>query len=317
MIPAILRNGYEILTGSANVPGMRQVVFTRFGGPEVLEVVDAAEPHAAAGQVRVAVGAAGVNPADWRLREGSYRADTVRFPSGVGLDAAGVVDEVGAGVDGVAVGDPVFGRGFGTYAEHAVLISWARIPTDMDFPEAAGYPSVVETALRALRDVDARSGETVLVSGAAGGVGSAVLQIAGDRGIAVVGIAGPANQDYVRELGARATTYGDGWVERVRQLGPVDAALDLAGSGVLPDLVGLVGDPARVVTIADLTAPDHGVRFSGGGGDVTQALREAVDLISRGQLTIPVDTAYPLADAASAHRDSHAGHTRGRRVITL
>ncbi|KFZ81594.1 NADPH:quinone reductase [Amycolatopsis sp. MJM2582] len=297
---------------------MKQVIFTEFGGPEVLQLVDAEEPHAGPGQVRIAVRAAGVNPVDWRIREGQVLgAHPTVLPSGVGLDAAGVVDEVGEDVDGVAVGDSVFGEGSSTYAEFALLSAWAVMPDGLTFEEAAGYPSVVETALRLIREAEVRAGETLLVSGASGGVGSAVLQIARERGITVIGTAGAANQDYLRDLGALATTYGEGWVDRVRRLGRVDAALDLAGSGVLAELVELTGDPGRVLSIADLGAPEFGVRFSGVAGSVPDALAEAVDLISRGKLHIPVEKSYSLADAAAAHADSHAGHTRGRRVIVV
>lgn len=259
-----------------------------------------------------------MNPVDWRIREGQFQQTRpVRLPAGVGLDAAGVVDEVGEGVAGVEVGDAVFGEGVDTYAEFAVLTAWAPIPEGLSFEEAAGYPSVVETALRVLGEAGVRPGQTLLVSGASGGVGSAVLQIARDRDIRVIGTAGAGNQDYLRSLGAAATTYGDGWVERVRQLGPVDAALDLAGSGVLPELVELTGDPRKVITIADLGGPELGVRFSGAAGNVSDALAEAVDLIARGKLHIPIEKSYPLAEAAAAHIDSRAGHTRGRRVVVV
>ncbi|MFF0837687.1 MULTISPECIES: NADP-dependent oxidoreductase [unclassified Streptomyces] len=297
---------------------MKKVSFAEFGGPDVLHLIDAKEPHAGPGQIRIAVRAAGVNPVDWRLREGQVLgAHPIELPAGVGLDAAGVVDEVGEGVEGVEVGDRVFGEGASTYAEFAVLSAWARMPEGLTFEEAAGYPSVVETALRIIREVGARSGQTLLVSGASGGVGSAVLQIARDRGITAIGTAGAANQGYLRSLGALATTYGEGWVERVRQLGHVDTALDLAGSGVIRELVELTGDPHKVVSIADLGAPELGVRFSGVAGSMPEALAEAVDLISRGRLHIPVEKSYTLAEAAAAHIDSQAGHTRGRRVLVI
>lgn len=297
---------------------MKRVSFAEFGGPDVLQLIDAEEPHAGPGQVRIAVRAAGVNPVDWRVREGQILgAHPVELPAGVGQDAAGVVDEVGEGADGVEVGDRVFGEGSSTYAEFAVLSAWARMPGGLTFEEAAGYPSVVETALRIIREVGVRPGQSLLVSGASGGVGSAVLQIARDRGITVIGTAGAANQDYLRSLGALATTYGEGWVERVRQLGAVDAALDLAGSGVIRELVELTGDPRKVVSIADLAAPDLGVRFSGVAGSVPEALVEAAGLIARGKLHIPVERSYPLAEAAAAHIDSRAGHTRGRRVVVI
>ncbi|WP_440555894.1 NADP-dependent oxidoreductase [Streptomyces sp. SCPE 10] len=297
---------------------MKKVSFAEFGGPGVLHLVDAEEPHAGPGQIRVAVRAAGVNPVDWRIREGQkLGAHPIELPSGVGLDAAGVVDEVGEGVEGVEVGDRVFGEGSSTYAEFAVLSAWARMPEGLTFEEAAGYPSVVETALRIIREVGVRPGQTLLVSGASGGVGSAVLQIARDRGIRVIGTAGAANQDYLRSLGALATTYGEGWVERVRRLGRVDAALDLAGTGVIRELIDLTGSPERVVSIADLGAPELGVRFSGVAGSMPEALATAADLISRGKLHIPVEKSYTLAEAAAAHIDSQAGHTRGRRVIVV
>ncbi|PRX58906.1 NADPH:quinone reductase-like Zn-dependent oxidoreductase [Nonomuraea fuscirosea] len=297
---------------------MKKVSFAEFGGPEVLRLIDAEEPHVGPGQVRIAVRAAGVNPVDWRVREGQMlKAHPIELPAGVGLDAAGVVDEVGEGVEDVKAGDHVFGEGFDTYAEYAVMSAWARMPEGLTFEEAAGYPSVVETALRILRESGVRPGQTLLVCGASGGVGSAVLQIARDRGISVIGTAGAANQDYLRSLGAHATTYGEGWPERVRQLGRVDAALDLAGSGVIRELVELTGDPRKVITIADLGAPESGVRFSGVAGSVPDALAEAVGLISRGRLHIPVERSYPLAEAAKAHIDSQAGHARGRRVLVI
>ncbi|WP_339154218.1 NADP-dependent oxidoreductase [Actinomadura luteofluorescens] len=297
---------------------MRAVTFADFGGPEVLELVEVPEPHAGPGQVRVAVRAAGVNAYDWRVREGQFqKASPIRLPAGVGLDASGVVDEVGEGVSGVEAGDRVFGDGTATYAEFAVLSAWGLMPEGLSFEEAAGYPSVVETALRVIRQVGVEPGQTVLVSGASGGVGSAVLQIARDRGISVIATAGPANQDYLRGLGAVATTYGAGLVARVRALGHVDAAADLAGSGVIRELVELTGDPRKVLSIADPGAPEFGARFSAKAENLPGAIAEAARLFAHGKLRIPVEKTYSLDQAAAAHIDSAAGHTRGRRVMVV
>lgn len=298
--------------------GMKKIEFSRFGGPEVLQLVHADEPHAGPGQVRITVHAAGVNAHDWRVREGQFRQTSPReLPTGIGLDASGVVDELGEGVQGVSVGDWVFGEGVETYAEHAVLTAWVPMPAGISCDVAAGYASISEASLRIIEQVGVRSGQTLLVIGASGGMGSMVVQIARDRGIAVIGTASPQNLEYVRGLGAMATSYHDGWTDRVRDLGRVDAALDLAGSGVIPELIDLVGDPNRVISIADLTAPDYGARFSGSAGDVSAALDEILDLIRRDSLHIPVAKRYPLGEAAQAHRDSQAGHTRGRRVLII
>lgn len=299
---------------------MRAVQFASYGGPEVLEVVDVEEPHAGAGQVRVAVRAAGVQPVDAKIRAGYLQEFMpLQLPAISGWDAAGVVDEVGDGVTGVAVGDRVFGSGQQAYAEHAVLTAWAAVPEAMSFEEAAGYPGSVETAVRILDDIGVQPGQVLVVSGASGGAGSAVLQFARERGIRVVATASAANQDYLRSLGAIATTYGDGLVDRVRALAPdgVDGALDLAGSGVLPELVELTGDPARVLTIADQGAAAHGVRFSGESGDAAAAFAEAARLFAEGRFTIPVQAAYPLERAGEAQARSAAGHARGRLVLTV
>ena len=299
---------------------MKAVQFAEYGGPEVLQLVDVDEPHAGAGQVRIAVRAAGVNPIDWKIRAGYMREmQTLSLPTGTGIDAAGVVDEVGEGVSDVAVGDEVFGSGSATLAEYAVLSSWAKKPAGLSFEEAAGYPVPAETALRIINQVGVQPGETLLVSGAAGGVGSAVVQIAGERGITVIGTASERNQDYLRSLGAIATTYGDGLVDRVRALAPngVDAAFDIAGSGVIPELIALTGEPAKVLSIADFSAPQHGAQVSGQATNVANALAEAARLFAKGALRLQVEKTFPLAAAADAQATSQAGHVAGRLVVSI
>ncbi len=295
--------------------------FARYGGPEVLELVDVDAPHAQAGQIRVAVRAAGVNGLEWKIRQGLLRdVRPTRLPAGVGGDAAGIVDEVGAGVTGVQVGDAVFGSGRETYAEHAVLTSWAAKPAEVSFEEAAGFATPFETALRVLDDAGVRGGHTVLVNGASGGVGSAAVQFAVARGATVIGVAGPSNQDYLVSLGAVPTTYGPGLADRVRALAPagVDAAVDVAGSGIIAELAALTGDPARVVSIADFTATEHGARVSTGfGRDRTTALREGARVASAGRLSLPVTRTFRLAEAGAAQAASATGHVRGRIIVTV
>lgn len=297
---------------------MRAVRYAAFGGPEVLQVVEVDPPHAGPGQIRIVVHAAGVNPVDAKIRSGAMNPDAT-LPAGSGLDAAGVVDEVGEGVDTVAVGTAVFGSGTDTYAERAVLAAWAAMPTGLGFPEAAGWPVPVETAARTLSLLGLDRGQTLLVSGASGGVGSAVLQIARERGLHVVATASAANQGYLTSLGATATTYGDGLVERVRRLSPdgVDAALDIAGSGVLPELIELTGDPTSVLSIADFSAPEHGARVTTTPQDPATAYAEAARLFSAGRFSIPVQESFPLEQAGDAHAAVAARHARGRFVLAV
>ena len=299
---------------------MKAVQFKQYGGPEVLEVAEVDAPHAGEGEVRIAVRAAGVNQMDWKLRSGGMSEQMpLELPAGTGIDAAGTVDEVGEGVSDVAVGDPVFGSGSGTLAEHAVLSAWAPKPADLSFEEAAGYPIPVETAIRILDQVGVESGQTLLVSGASGGVGSAVLQIARVREIDVIGTASEAHQDYLRSLGAIATTYGEGLVDRVRALAPdgIDAALDLAGSGIIDELIELTGEPSKVLSIADFGAGESGAQVSGGAVDRPRAFAEAARLFGEGSLRIPVAQTFTLDEAPQAQAASEAGHVAGRFVVVI
>jgi NADPH:quinone reductase-like Zn-dependent oxidoreductase len=247
--------------------------------------------------------------------DATARIPTMRVMRAIRFVAFGEPD-----VTDVRLGDAVFGSGSETYAEHAILTSWAGKPDAVSFTEAAGYPVPFETGLRVLRDVDVRAGQTLLVNGASGGVGSVVVQVALARGASVIGVAGPASQEYVAVLGATPTTYGPGLTDRVRAIAPdgVDAALDIAGSGILPELIALVGQPTRVVSIADFSAPRYGARVSiGFGADKTSALREGARMVVAGTLTLPVDRTFPLAAAADAHRANATGHARGRLIVTV
>lgn len=297
---------------------MKAVQFTEYGGPEVLRVVDIGEPHAGPGQVRIAVRAAGVNPSDWKRRAGQF--EDVTFPAGVGVEASGVVDEVGPGVSNVSIGDYVFGFGANTMAQYAVLTHWARKPEDLSFEVAGGLPVITDTATRALDEVGVKSGETLLVSGAAGGIGSAVLQFARHRGIAVIGTASTQKYDYLCGLGAIPTTYGPGLAERVRELAPegVDAALDLAGSGIIPELIEIVGDPARVLSVADFAAEQYGAKFSHGPpADPWRVLADVARLCSQGLFRLRVEQTFPLEQTAEAQELSAKGHVTGKLIIAL
>ena len=299
---------------------MKAVQFAEYGSPEVLQIVEVDEPHAGAGQVRIAVRAAGVNAIDWKIRAGYMREQMpLSLPSGTGMDAAGVVDEVGEGVGDVAVGDEVFGTGAATFADYAVLSSWAQKPDGLSFEEAAGYPVPVETAIRILDQVGVQPGETLVVSGASGGVGSAVVQIAHQRGITVAGTASQRNQDYLRSLGAVPTTYGEGLVDRVRDLAPngVDAALDIAGSGVIPGLIELTGEPSKVLSIADFSAPEQGAQVSTTSTNAADAFAEAARLFVEGAFHLPIEKTFPLEEAAEAQEASAAGHVTGRLVVVV
>ncbi|WP_405485652.1 NADP-dependent oxidoreductase [Nocardia sp. NBC_00511] len=299
---------------------MKAVRFSRFGGPEVLEIVELPEPHPGPGEVRIAVRAAGVNASDWKKREGLMDPE---LPQTLGYEAAGIVDEVGAGVTDVVVGERIFGVGGAgaAQAESAVLSHYAPIPAELDFAEAAALPAALETAARGLDQLGLAAGGTVLINGASGSVGGAAVQLARARGLRVIGTASPANHDYLRTLGAEPVAYGDGLIERVLAVAPggVDGALDVAGSGVLPELIELAGGAAQVVTLADFAgAQEHGVRFSrGDSGRATYVLGEIGDLIASGKFVLPEVRTFPLAEVAEAHRASEHGRVRGKLVLVV
>ena len=299
---------------------MRAVQFSEFGGPEVLEVVEVDDPRPDAGQIRVRVHAAGINPIDWKMRRGGPMAG--ELPQRTGREAAGVVDELGEGVDDVAVGDRVFGFAAGGAAELVLMSDYAPIPPSLDFAHAAALPVAIETAVRGLDLLGVGDGTTVLIDGAAGGVGSAAVQFAVARGARVIATASERNHDYLRSLGAEPTTYGPGLVERVHELAPdgVDAAFDVAGGGSLPDLVALAGGPEHVITIADYPGSQAtGVPMTGGPGTqrAVHALRDVGELIESGRFSLSVQQTFGLDEIAEAHRVSEAGHVRGKLVVLV
>jgi NADPH:quinone reductase-like Zn-dependent oxidoreductase len=299
---------------------MKAARFTRFGGPEVLELAEVPDPHPGPGEVRIAVRAAGVSLSDWKKRQGLMDP---QLPQTMGYEAAGVVDELGPGVTAVTLGDRVFGfsPGGAAQAELAVLAVYAPIPPSLGFAEAAALPAAIETATRALDQLGVAAGHTVLVNGASGSVGSAAVQLAAARGARVIGTASPANHPYLRSLGAEPVAYGAGMADRVRALAPggVDRALDVAGSGVLPELIALAGRPEQVLTVADVAGAErHGVRFSrGDAGRALHVLGEIGGLIESGRFAPPPVHTFALADVAEAHRVSQAGSVTGKLVLLV
>jgi NADPH:quinone reductase-like Zn-dependent oxidoreductase len=292
--------------------------FTEYGGPEVIGIGEAREPHAGAGQIRVKVKAASVNPIDWKTRSGMYaQGKSLEGIGYLGFDAAGVVDEVGTDVSDVQVGDEVFGGGVNTHAEYAVLNAWAHKHPSVDWAVAAAAGVVAETAERTLRLLGVGPGSTLFVDGGAGGVGSAATQFAVARGATVIASASKQNQDYLREIGAIPVLYGPGIVDRVRDTGKnVDAVLDTAGKTPVEDLIAIAPEPSQVVSIANFGAASAGVRVTGGGADSRpmEAMAEAAELLKEGKLVIKVQT-FPFSRAAEAHALSQDGHVRGKLVL--
>ncbi|MDX3457399.1 NADP-dependent oxidoreductase [Streptomyces sp. ME02-8801-2C] len=301
---------------------MHAARYHEYGGVETLVVEQAPDPHPGPGEIRVRVAAAGVNPVDWKVRSGAARQMLpVDLPAIPGRDAVGVVDEIGEGVQGVSIGDRVFGLGgvTGASAELAVLSAWAQAPATWTDEEAAGAGLASVTAMGGLKVLGPLRGRTLLVEGAAGGVGSAAVEIAVARGATVIGTAGERNHGFLTSLGAVPTTYGTGLAERLATLAPngVDIALDTAASGSLADLVAIVGDPACVSTIADHTnAHRLGVHLANAENDST-LLAEAGELGRLGHYTPRIERTYPLEQIAEAHAHAERGHTRGKIVVRI
>ncbi|WP_406450375.1 NADP-dependent oxidoreductase [Streptomyces sp. NBC_01622] len=301
-------------------------VFTRYGGPETEALVEVDRPSPGPGEVLVAVRAAGVNPVDWKLRTGYRRpgeTDTRTFPAVFGNEVSGVVEELGAGVDGIAVGDEVFGNTVaGGYAEYALLPATvtAHKPAELSFRDAATLPVAAATAYDGVRQLDLPAGATVLVTGAGGGVGSAALQIARALGLRAVGVASEGKKDFVESLGAVHVPSGPDLAERVRAVAPdgVDGVYDLVGGEVLAEAATLLTDPTKLIT-AGAPAPEVEKL---GGARVERArnaavLDEVAQLVVSGQLDPHVTRTFPLDQAGEALRTVEDGHARGKIVIEV
>ncbi|MGW6740547.1 NADP-dependent oxidoreductase [Streptomyces sp. NPDC055025] len=299
-------------------------VFTEHGGPEVETFADLPVPSPGPGQLLVAVRAAGVNPVDWKLRNGYRRPGSApaELPAVLGSEAAGVVEAIGPGVAGFAVGDAVFGSTLtGGYAEYTLLPVevTAHKPDALSFTDAAALPVAAATAYDALRQLDLEPGATVLITGAGGGVGVAAAQIARGLGIRVLGTASAGKKEFVESLGVVHVLPGPGLAERVAAVAPdgVDAVLDLVGGPALREAAGVLTDPKGLISAADKgTVPELG------GAAVVRArtaavLDEVAALVVSGTLKPYVTRTFPLERADEALRAVEDGHVQGKIVIEV
>jgi NADPH:quinone reductase-like Zn-dependent oxidoreductase len=303
---------------------MRAVRFERYGGPEVLEVVEVEEPTANPGQVLVRVKAAGINPGEAAIREGRLQELwPATFPSGEGSDLAGVVEEAAAGVDGWGPGAEVIGWSE-ERASHAELVAvppdhLTTRPPEVPWEVAGALYVAGATAWAAVRAVAPQPGETVAVSAAAGGVGCLAVQLARRAGARVVGIAGEAHHEWLRRHGVVPVAYGDGLAERLREEAAegIDAFIDTFGGGYA-DLAIELGVPVeRINTIADFAAVERlGVNAQGTGTVASSdVVREIAGLVADGSLEIPIAKTYPLAQVREAYVDLAARRTHGKIVL--
>ena len=300
------------------------VKFDRYGDRDVLDVREVPDPQPGPGQVAVDVVAAGINPGETKIRTGAlHERWPAVFPSGEGTDFAGRVAVLGEGISGISVGDEVVGFS-DQRSSHATRVV---VPADHITPkpatlswEVAGSLYVAgTTAFAAVRSVAPEPGDTIAVSGAAGGVGSIGVELLRARGVTVIGIAGPDNQDYLRGLGAVAVEYGDGLVDRLRALAPggLDGFIDTFGGGYVEVALGLGVKPDRIDTIIDFAAAEkYGVKTDGNAAaDTVDVLAELADLAASGTLRIPIAATYPLTAAREAFAELERGHTRGKIVL--
>jgi len=296
------------------------IVMTAYGPPEVLKWAGVPLREPGEGQIRIKVKAAGISPTDLVLRAGYLKAIPLPPNAVLGFEAAGTVDAVGPGVTGASIGDSVTALllGLGGYAEYAVASIWTRKPDTVSWIDAAALPSSAEAAVGVLRQLNVKSGETLLLFGGGGSVGIIATQLAVARGIKVISAVGEQDETLARELGAMPVRYGAGVAGRVRALGAVDAVFDAAGKGVLADAIALAGGPERVITLSDPAAADFGVTLSEATPDrAPGALDETIALLADGRLRLRAHTSMPMQQAAEAHRQLESGTVHERIILTL
>jgi NADPH:quinone reductase-like Zn-dependent oxidoreductase len=306
------------------VPISRAVIYETFGGPEVLELREVPEPHAGPGEIRVRIVATGLNPMDWGI---SSRAEMaawfgVTVPSGFGSDIAGMVDEVGGGATGFAVGDRVYGGAQHRAAADFVVLKtpaqylW-RTPDGISHEVASTLPVSGSTAA-AVAAIGLRSGDTVLVGGAAGGVGVFAVQLAKLAGARVIGTASEGTFEFLRQLGVEPVAYGPGLADRVRTLAPegVTAATDLFGTETAEAALALGVPPERISTVVPWNPP-AGVRVTGAIDAGPDALKRITDAILAGKITVPIAATFSIEQIRDAVTLQAGRHVHGKIVITL
>jgi NADPH:quinone reductase-like Zn-dependent oxidoreductase len=305
----------------------RAVRFDEYGGVDVLHVDDVEAPRPGPGQLLVRVRAAGINPGEAKIREGMmHERFPATFPSGQGSDLAGVVEEVGEGVDGYAPGDEVIGFTHNRASQAELVVVEARNvtrkPANVPWDVAGALYVVGVTAYAAVEAVDLTADDTVVVAGAAGGVGSIAVQLARRTGARVIGLASEPNHPWLRDHGVIPVTYGEGVAERIREAagGTPDAFIDTVGGGYVELALGLGVPAERVETIIDFAAAQkHGTQMAGSMSpeDPAGVLAELAALIDRGELEIPIAGVYSLDQVRDAFREVERGHTRGKIVLVV
>ena len=298
-------------------------VFRDYGGPETEALIDVPELAPGAGELLVRVRAAGVNPVDWKYRAGYLKSFvTKEMPAVFGQEVAGVVAGLGEGVDGFDVGDEVFGSATsGGYAQYALVpvATAAAKPPSVSFNDASTLPVAAATAYDGVQQLELRPGATLLVTGAGGGVGVAVVQIARAQGATVIGTASPGKREFVESLGATHVAYGPGVADRVRAAAPggVDAIYDTVGGDALRDVAETLADRSMLVSAADATLVKEL-----GGASVRRARNAAVleacaALVASGALDPRVTVVRPLEEAGAALALVEAGHATGKVVVEV
>lgn len=295
-------------------------VFTEFGGPEHQELRERPVPRPGAGELLVEVKAAGVNPADWKIRAGHLGTDRT-LPVGMGLEVAGVVAEVGEGAGEFAVGQAVIAGvpgGNGGFAEHTVVRAAEAVtkPEEISFTDAATIPVAGTTAYDLTHQVELAAGQTMLILGAGGGVGLVAAQIAKVHEVRAIGVASESKRALVESTGAIFVLAGDGFADRVRELAPegVDLVVDLVGGDVLRAAAPLATEPARVVSAAD-----PGVVQLGGATRRRdpEALAKITGVVQYGLVDPHVTATYPLERAGEALAAVETGHAGGKVVVAV